>query len=475
MAGEKRFILPIWTRSLSARVLLLTVFFVMLAEILIYVPSLANFRINWLEDKIAAAHLAVLTLELSPERQPRAPVRAELLDRLNAYAIVVRRFDQRLLIYDEQPPSVDTTTLLDESKGLVSIRDALATLGRIENRIVRLVGSDPDTPDLEVEVIFDEADLRGDMLIYSRNILVLSLAISAIAGGLLYASLQSLMVRPMRLMTEAVTEFAENPEDGRTGVKPTKREDEIGVAQKVLAEMQDEVRASLRQKEHLATLGSAVSKINHDLRGILSTAVLVSDRLALVEDPEVKRISPPLIQAIDRAINLCTQTLNYARDGGPQLTRARFRLTELVVDVANDFAVFESGLASVANKIGNEMIVEADRDQLYRVLANLARNAFESGAYNVEISATEKGPDNLSKGGRLKNSGQILIKVADDGPGMSQLSVAGLFKPFASSTKPRGTGLGLTIARDVMRAHGGDIELVETNNQGTVFQLVLPV
>lgn len=462
MQGDKKFILPSWTRSLSARLLLLTVSFVMLAEVLIYVPSLANFRTNWLLEKIASAHLAVLTLEAAPEGLFGAPLKADILDRVDAHAIVLRRDDRRLMVFAQQPPTAEVTVHLEERTSLGSLGAALAILWQGDNRVVRLIGVVPEAHEIEVEVIFGEAKLRSDMLVYSRNVLLLSLAISAIAAGLLYASLQSLLVRPMRRITEQITEFAHNPEDGTAGVKPSDREDEIGVIRRVLAQMQDDVRASLKQQEHLAALGSAVSKINHDLRGILSTAVLISDRLASVDDPEVKRISPPLLQAIDRAITLCTQTLNFARDEGPQLHRARFRLTRLVDDVTNDFTVFESGLASVVNEVEPGFTLEADRDQLYRVLDNLARNAFESGAYNVTISASEI-------------DDKAVINVSDDGPGMSQLAIAGLFKPFASSTKRDGTGLGLTIARDVMRAHGGDIKLVATSSKGTQFTLTLPV
>jgi signal transduction histidine kinase len=461
MSGEKRFILPTWARGLSARVLLLTISFVMLAEVLIYIPSLANFRINWLQEKIASAQLAVLTLDATPEGATDIPMTGELLSQLGAHAVVLRRGDRSLMVFADPPPLAEVTIEPENETAIGSMVAALAALFQTESRVMRLVGPHSETPDNVVEVILDDQALCRDILIFSRNVLLLSLAVAVIASSLLYASLQSLMVRPMRRVTEQITEFAHNPEDERLGVKPSGRTDEIGVAQNVLSEMQDEVRGSMKQKEHLAALGSAVSKINHDLRGILSTAVLVSERLANVDDPEVKRISPPLLQAIDRAINLCTQTLNFARDEGPQLTLSRFRLSRLVGEVANDFAVFESGLVSVENQVGENFSIEADRDQLYRVLANLARNAFESGAYNVVVAAEQ-------------NDGRAQIRVSDDGPGMSQTAIAGLFKPFTQSTKQGGTGLGLTIARDVMRAHGGDIDLVDTNNNGTVFQLTLP-
>jgi len=461
MAGDKKFILPGWARSLSARVLLLTIFFVMVAEIFIYIPSLANFRSSWLDEKIAAAHLAVLTLEAIPDGQFGEPVRETLLRHVGAHAVVLKRQDRRLLIAIAPPPPIDHVIDLDAAGGWTGVAAAIGTMVQVEDRVVRLIDFDRDAQDLDVEVIFDEAQLRSAMLIYSRNILLLALAISAIAAAMLYASLQWLMVRPMRRMTADVAAFAHDPEDARAGVRPTERSDEIGVAQQVLAEMQNQVRASLTQKQHLAALGSAVSKINHDLRGILSTAVLMSDRLTRVEEPEVKRLTPPLIKSIDRAINLCAQTLNFARDEGPQLSRSRFRLVELVNDVAEDLSILHGDDARFDNQLTRDLVVEADRDQLYRVLANLARNAYDAGASDVTVTAEQA--DSVTR-----------IQINDNGPGLSQAAVESLFKPFAASTRAGGTGLGLSIARDVMRAHGGEIDLVATNGIGTTFELRLP-
>ncbi len=461
MPGVRRRITPPLTRSLSVRLLVLTIFFVMLAEVLIYAPSLSNFRINWLEEKVRTAHLAILALQSTPERLVSEELKNDLLQAAQAYAVVLRTPDRRLLLYTTQPPQVDTTINAPELSTLNGVGDAFATLLRPANNVVHLLGPSPRDPRLTIEVVFDEVTLRDDMRAFSRNILFLSLIISLITGGLLYFTLLCFVVRPMRRITRGITEFANNPEDATAGLKPTRRRDEIGLAQSVLVEMQEDVRASLHQKEHLAALGSAVSKISHDLRGILSTALLVSDRLSQLDNPDVKRMVPPLVQAIDRAINLCTQTLSFARDEGPRLTGTRFRLRGLVEDVCADIAAVGTDGVHVENKVGDELVLEADRDQLYRVFANLARNAIEAGAHEVRVSA-QNGP------------GEIRIDVEDDGPGLPAAARDRLFKPFAGSAKRGGTGLGLAIARDVMRAHGGDIEMVRSGDTGTSFRLHLP-
>ncbi len=462
MAGKERRITPPLARSLSVRLLMLTIFFVMLSEVLIYAPSLSNFRINWFEDKIQTAHLAILALQSTPEQLVSEELKTDLLRSAGAHAVILRTPDRRLLLYTRQPPQVDETIALGELSLVPGVGDALRMLLSNETRVVHLLGPSPRDPRLTVEVVFEDDELRSQMRLFSRNILFLALIISVLTAGLLYIALLYFVVRPMRRITKGITDFANNPENATVGLRPTTRRDEIGVAHSVLVDMQKDVRASLKQKEHLAALGSAVSKINHDLRGILSTALLMSDRLSQLDNPEVKRLVPPLVQSIDRAIGLCAQTLSFARDEGPQLDRARFRLRGLIDDVSADLAAVNAGgAARLENEVGDEIVMEADRGQLYRVFANLARNAVEAGARVVRVSAQN-------------SEGEIRIAVQDDGPGLPKTARDRLFKPFSGSAKKGGTGLGLVIARDVMRAHGGDIELVHSGDSGTRFRLRLP-
>jgi len=271
----------------------------------------------------------------------------------------------------------------------------------------------------------------------------------------------------MRRITAAMTAFRADPEDASRDIVPSSRSDEIGVAQRELAVMQGTVRQALRQRAHLAALGTAVTKINHDLRGILSTARLVSDSLADSAAPEVRRVIPTLVAAIDRAVALCTRTLDFTREAPPPLIRVPFAFTELVDDVAQALAVTHAANAArnddprVRNEVPTDLIVAADRDQLYRVLYNLCHNAFEAGAQHVKVF------------GEFGESA-IVIEVADDGPGLPPKARDNLFQPFTGSARLGGTGLGLAIARELMRAHGGDIVLIDSTAKGTIFRLTLP-
>jgi signal transduction histidine kinase len=451
---------PRGLKSLSARLLLFTIGFVMLAEVLIYAPSIGNFRDDWLGQKIAAAHLGVLALEAVPDAAVNEDLKQAILEHVGAFAIVLHKADARVLMAQTRLPPMDIQVEVDHGSLPRHIWDAFGTLldGR---RVIRLMGPSPREAEVTIEVLIDEHPLQLALLRFSANVFLVSLAISVFAATLVYASLHWLLVRPMRRLTDGVLEFAGHPEDLRAGVSPSGRADEIGAAERVLAAMQADVRAALRQKEHLAALGAAIVKISHDLRGILSTAVLITDRLASAADPGVQRIARPLLQAIERAIALATSTLDYARDAAPELALSRFRLEDLIDDVGRDLSETSPAGVPLAVEAGGELELVADRAQLYRVLANLARNAVEAGADRVRIVASA-GMDGMA------------IDIADNGPGLPEKARQGLFKPFAASSRKGGSGLGLAIAREVMRAHGGDIALVASNDAGTRFRLTLP-
>jgi signal transduction histidine kinase len=464
-----RFTLPPRMRSLSARLLVLTISFVMVGEVMIFVPSIARFRMTYFEDKIAAGRLAVLALEATPDNMVSQSLADQLLAHVGALGIVLHKHnDLTLMIDSEMPPKVDATFDLREMAPLRAIRNSFVTLFGTKDRVMRILDSAPEDKESVVEVLLYEEPLRKEMWQFGIRVLELSIVISLITATLVYLTLESLLVRPMRRITAAITAFRADPEDAGRVITPSGRNDEIGVAQRELADMQETVRQALRERARLAALGTAVSKINHDLRGILSTARLVSDSLADSAVPEVRRVAPTLLAAIDRAVALCTRTLDFTREAPASLIRRRFPLADLVEDVAQAIAVAQDSDAArgVGSRIRNEvpgtLDIEADRDQLYRVLFNLCHNAVEAGAQQVIIDG-------------VKDQDQIAVTVADDGHGLPPKARDNLFQAFTGSARLGGTGLGLAIARELMRAHGGDIALVESTGAGTVFRLTLPL
>ncbi len=448
-------------RSLSARLLVLTVFFVMVSEVLIFVPSVARFRMTYFENRLAAGHIATLALEASATGELQQGLTDKLLAQVGAQGVALHRADGTTLKLDSgNPPRPDFTIDITHPDILLAIRGSFRTLLGNGNRVLRVLG--PSTTDSAetVEVLLDEAPLRDEMWDFGIRILELSIVISLVTAALVYLSLQWLLVRPMRRITASMMNFREDPEDASRMIAASGRKDEIGVAERELAVLQKTVRQALGQRARLAALGTAVTKINHDLRNILATARLVTDGLTASAAPEVRRVAPRLLDAIDRAVALCTRTLDFSREGAPPLAPSRFRLASLIDEIGPGLGLSDDGPA-IDCAIPPELTVQADRDQLYRVLLNLARNAIEAGAHRLRFAAA-------------REDGVIAVEIADDGPGLPPKARDNLFRPFFGSARPGGSGLGLAIARELMRAHGGELALVSTTGTGTVFRLTLP-
>ena len=455
--------LPRGLYGLSARLLVLTVAFVMLSEVLIYAPSIARFRVDWLQSRIAAGHLSTLALEATPDQMVSEELKMELLDHAGAYAVIIAKPGWlRLILAKDMPPKADATYDLRGVSFLRLIVDAFMTLGHGGDRTLRVIGASPRDPAVTVEVLLAEAPLRTAMIYYSNRILALSLVISFLTASLVFLSLQWLLVRPLRRLTENMIAFRDAPDDSSTMIVPSARADEIGVAQRELAQMESALRGALRQQHRLAALGSAVTKINHDLRNILAAARLISDRLADSNDPQVRKMAPTLLGSIDRAVALCGQTLDFARDDLPPPQRSRFRLGDLIDEVGRVVSLLTENRAVWDNAVAPEIDIDADRDQFFRVLVNLGRNAVEAGARRVRVGALAAA------------SGDMSIELSDDGPGLPAKARDKLFQPFAGSARPGGTGLGLAIARELVRSHGGELSLAATSPAGTVFRIDLP-
>jgi signal transduction histidine kinase len=455
---------PRFLTGMSGRLLALTVCFVMLAEVLIYLPSVGRFRKVYLEDQIAKAHLAALALEASPNKAVNDPLAMDLLMHAGAHAIVLKAPQRRMLMLaDRMPSSVDATFDLRRQTFVDWVGQALTTLVQRQNRVLRVIDQSPRDPEATVEVLLDETPLRQAMYAYSGRILTLSIIISLIAASLVYCVLQWWMVRPMARLTESMVRFRRNPEDEGTTIVPSGRSDEIGTAERELAAMQREVRGALRQKTRLATVGSAVAKIHHDLRNTLASAVLASDRLAGIDDPEVQRLVPRLYEAIDRAVALTSRTLDFLREEAPPLRESVFEIRDLLADVDRSIRAPDGAsplLAADGSGLHSE--IAGDRDQLFRVFSNLALNAAQAGARTVRIDAE-------------RVDSRIVIDVRDDGTGIPPKVRERLFRPFAGSGRDHGAGLGLVIAREIVTAHGGKLSLVESGAGGTTFRVELPL
>ncbi|MBZ8133826.1 histidine kinase [Afifella sp. IM 167] len=460
-----------WFASgLSAKLLVLTIAFVMVAEILIYVPSVANFRNMWLNEKLEAASIAALAAS-NPDG-PALPeeVQDRLLEAIGMEAIAMLKDGQHILIAaGDMPAEVAAHHDLTQVRPLESIRAAFATLlSGGGDRLIRVSGTPPRGMTV-FEIVLRENELRQAMLRYSRNILLLSLAISAITATLVYLALRLMIVRPIQRLAARMQDFSDNPEDASRVLSPSGRRDEIGRAEERLAAMQSALRDMLAQRRHLADLGLAVSKINHDLRNILASAQLFSDHLATADDPLVRRIAPKLVGTIDRAIGYTRSVLSYggAREADPvrRLVSAR----RLVEDVAEILGVGAQDSVSFDNRVPTDLEIDADPDQLFRVMLNLARNAQQA------LTSDESGAVIRRLWVEGERQGTVAhLRVCDTGPGLPKKAKDALYEPFKGSARPGGVGLGLAIAREIVIAHGGELRLIERPGAGAVFEIVLP-
>ncbi|MEM6712822.1 MAG: HAMP domain-containing sensor histidine kinase [Pseudomonadota bacterium] len=451
--------------GLSAKLLVLTIVFVMIAEVMIFVPSIANFRNNWISDRLADAELAVAALDpatYGPRERGDTMMQQVVLETLDAQELVLSQYGDRRIL--AQRTGIEGTLVADlavdvevtTSSPLTAIWEAFSTLLG-GDRVLRIHGP-PEPPTFRfVEVVVEERDLRDAMLGFSRNILILSIFISVVTAVLVYLALNALFVKPLQRLDAAMANFADNPEDPASVIVPSGRGDELGRAEARLASMQTDLRTMLTERRRLADVGLAVSKINHDLRNLLSSAHLLSERLEMIADPHVQRIAPKIVRAIDRAVSFCEATLAYGQVREEAPVRSTFTLGPLVDEVAEFAGLSNHRTVRFENSIDPTLAIRVDRENLFRVLLNLIRN----GRHALEALGENAEGLSLSVTASF-NGDEAHITVSDTGPGIPEKVRKQLFQPFGADASRRGsTGLGLAIAKELTESDGGTIRLLD--------------
>lgn len=455
--------------GLSWKLLILTVAFAMVSAVLIYVPRIANYRMTWLSDRLAMADTAAMVLAAPDQADIPRNIQDELLRAIGATAIAIRSGAvSRLIATVEMPPAVDAMVDLRAMAPSEDVVEAFRTLLSPEERILRVVGNSYTGG--EIELVIGDRPLRVAMLRYSAGVLWLWAALSVILSLVLFVAVNRMFVRPIRRISRNMESFSADPEDPHRVIVPSGRRDELGVAEEHLAGMQRDLQSTLAEQRHLADLGLAVSKINHDLRNMLASAQLFSDRLGGLPDPTVQRFAPKLIAALDRAIDFTQSTLNYGRAREAPPARRLVRLDRLVEEVADGLGLVGHQAIAFDNAVPEGLEVDADPDQLFRILNNLGRNAVQALDGGVENPALVR---RLTIGAR-REAGKVVIHVEDTGPGVPDKARAHLFQAFQGGARPGGTGLGLAIAAELVRAHGGGIALVDRGRPGARFEVTLP-
>ncbi len=451
--------------TLSGRFLILTTLFVMLAEILIFVPSVARFREEYLLSHLERAQIASLAVLAADMIDPE--VEEELLRTAGVFNVVLRRDELRQLVLSGPIPApISGTYDLRDPPATELIADAMMRLAEPEDQVIRVIGAPVREAGLLIEITMKSGPLRTHMIEYGLRILALSAVISLVTALLLFLAVRRFLVLPIRGVVDAMARYAEAPEDARRIIEPSAGVRELREAEDALQSMQTDLTGALRQKERLAQLGAAVAKISHDLRNILTTAQLLADRMEGSDDPRVARAAPRLVASIQRAVSLCEGTLAFGRAEEPSPRLAVVRLADIVAEVLEAERLAAPETVALEHDVPPWLRVRADAEQLARVLGNLVRNARQAiegagGEGAIAVAAREE-------------EGVVVVAVSDTGPGLPVKAREHLFTPFRGGTRKGGSGLGLAIAAELVRGHGGRLELEETGAQGTRFAIRLP-
>jgi signal transduction histidine kinase len=454
--------------GLSGKLFLLTIPLVVIACLLIYVPAIANFWTNRLNDRLAAANTAALVLDAAPSGMVPESLARQVLTSIGARAVAIKMGQQRrLLASAELPAAIDHNIDIRALTAWDAIMGSFQMMLESGNQTIRVIGQAPGGAQF-IETVVDERPLRQAMYRFSRNLLLVGLGIGILTACLVYISLHFLFVRPMRRLTANMVAFHENPESAARIIVPSQRGDEIGVAERELSAMQRDLVSMLNQKSRLAALGLAVSKINHDLRNLLASSQLLSDQLASVPDPRVQRFAPKLMRSLERAIAFCQSTLSYGRAQEAAPDRRMVPIEPVVAEVRETAGLASDASITWISAIERGLSVDGDPDQLFRVLLNLVRNAAQA----LESNPGDPASMQIRVTGRREGAVAIL-EVSDTGPGVPQRSREHLFEAFQTSGRPGGSGLGLAIAAELVRAHDGEIHLVE-GTIGATFRIVIP-
>jgi len=464
--------IPIYQR-IRTRLILWISLVVLVTEILTFIPSIAGMQHHLLEKKYEMLQAISLTLVERYSNAVDDSLGKNILKATGALAIsVINKDGSRInLITGSYRPVVERTVNLGKFTETDAILAAFVTLLDSKSKTLQLIGPVKGT-DSNLVVIIPSVMLRHTLIEFTWHFALISLTVAIMTAVLIYFIVYKLLVRPIQGVYMNILDFVMEPDNPSRIIVPEERHDEVGMTQRRIAAIEGALQQNYVRQKHLADLGLAVSKINHDMRNVLASAQLMSDYLVEVKDPVVQRLAPKLIRTIDRAVNYTQSIIAYGRAQEQTPQRQRLSLRRLVEDVQETLAVSGKDEVEFRNFVPEDFEIDADSEQLHRIITNLCRNA---------VQAMTTGDNNWGDCGIKQitiTAGYIgataIIDVEDTGPGLPLKAREHLFAPFQGSTRRDGVGLGLAICLELVRAHGGTIKLLEDGKPGTHFEIRIP-
>jgi signal transduction histidine kinase len=211
----------------------------------------------------------------------------------------------------------------------------------------------------------------------------------------------------------------------------------------------------------LAELGAAQAKLNHDLRNIMASALMLADRLSSGDDAKVSRSGKLIVAALEQASSLIATTFDFATERSPSLSCTRLPLAAAVDDAAQELAPHHPGF-TVENAVPPALEIDADPALLRRALGHLMRTAAKAQAKHMAVTAETHGDG-------------VHVILRDNGRPFRDQSIADPLGAFSGAYRYGSSGLGLVIARELIEAHGGSMALKpESGAESTVMELILP-
>jgi signal transduction histidine kinase len=424
-----------------------------------YFPSLITER---LEAGRATAHRV---RELAPESEQRfVEDVTRKLDELSArFADYESGAGQLFTMLESEAP--DWNQASDELRRLQQVERASSSAIRL------LHGS--------IEARIHERVRQAEERSRRTEVAIILLPVVAIGVGLLATGIAARSLRPVRMLSEGLGRIRQGDFNTRLGIPGDDEIAQLAAQFDAMVGALKDRDALLRQKqaellraERLAAVGRVSAQVAHEVRNPLSSiglnVELLQDRLAQATfaTPEAATETRELLVAVTREIDRVTEItedyLRLARLPAPVLREEN--LVELLEEVLgfSSSELQRAGVTLSTTFPPAALLVRVDEAQLRQVFLNLVRNAREAMPAGGQLTVTAW---NAAAG--------VEVRVQDTGTGISAEVQDRIYEPFFT-TKAGGTGLGLSLSRQIVEAHGGRIELESVVDRGTTFHVYFP-